>query len=178
MNGDPEGSPDLLAGSHAVRQANVLQAAVNRALQTSLRQGPHDRRRAGAGNHDPERLFQGFPEILCASCGSQRMAAGIEEAQVMGMDNVPRTEGNRGMVRLAGILDAGSRGKSPGSAVVRLQAVLDEEVSRLGGGVEPAVGLDELLGLFGDEAPDGVSQNGFFVCELAGGCGGGGEADG
>lgn len=76
---------------------------------------------------------------------------------------MPRAEGDGCVVGLGHILQAGAGGESAGGAVVRLEIVRDEEVSGVARRVEPAVGLDELLGLFGDEAPDGVSEDGFSL---------------
>lgn len=41
--------------------------------------------------------------------------------------------------------------------------MLDEEMHGLGGRLKLAVGLDELFGLLGDVAPDGVSEDGFSL---------------
>lgn len=96
------------------------------------------------------------------------MAPRIKEAQVVRMDNVPRTEGNGCVIGLGHVLQARTRSESACGAVVGLEIVLEEEVSGLAGRLELAVGLDELFGFFGDEAPDGVSEDGFSL--ECGGC--------
>lgn len=61
--------------------------------------------------------------------------------------------------------------------------MLEEKGHGFGGRLELAVGLDELFGLFGDVAPNGVSEDGFSLD--GGGClarslarsFGGGESD-
>lgn len=91
------------------------------------------------------------------------MAPRIKEAQVVRMDNVPRTESDGCVIGLGHVLQARTRGESAGGAVVRLEIVLEEEGHGFGGRQELAVGLDELFGLFGDVAPDGVSEDGFSL---------------
>lgn len=163
VDGNPEGPPDLLAVPHAVAKAEVLQAAVDCALEAPLREGADDGRGAGARHHDPEGLLERLPEVLCAPGGGERVAAGVEEAQVVRVDEVPRAEGDGGVVRLGGVLQGRPCGEPAGGAVVWLEVVPCEEVSVLAAREEPAVGLDELFGLLGDEAPDGVSEEGFSL---------------
>lgn len=137
----------------------MFQAAVDGTLEPPLRQHPHHRRRRpSARHHDPERLVVRLSQILSAPRRGQRVAPGIEEAQVMRMDNVPRTKGHDGVVGLCCVLDGRAGGEAAGGAVVGLDVVFVEEVRGFGGGAEGAGWADEFLGFFGDEAADGVSE--------------------
>lgn len=137
----------------------MFQAAVDGALEPPLCHHPHHRRRrTGARHHDPERLVARLSQILSAPRRGQRVAPGIEEAQVVRMDNVPRAKGGDGVVGLGRVLDGRAGGEAAGGAVVGLDAVLVEEGGGFGGGAEGAVWADEFLGFFGDEAADGVSE--------------------
>lgn len=86
------------------------------------------------------------------------MASGVEEAQVMRMDNVPRTESHDGVVCLCCVLDGRAGGEAAGDAVVGLDVVLLEKEGGFGRGAEGAGWADEFLGFFGDEAADCVSE--------------------
>lgn len=74
------------------------------------------------------------------------------------MDNVPRTESHHSVVRLCCVLDGRAGGEAASGAIVGLDVVLDEKCGGFGGGAEGAGWADEFLGFFGDEAPDGVSE--------------------
>lgn len=74
------------------------------------------------------------------------------------MDDVPRTKGDDGVVSLCCVLDGWSCGEAASDAVVGLDVVLLEKGGGFGGGAEGAGWADEFLGFFGDEAPDGVSE--------------------
>lgn len=117
----------------------MFQAAIDGALEPPLRQHPHHGRRcASARHHDPERLLERLSQVLFAPRRGQRVAPGIEEAQVMRMDDVPWAKGHDGVVGLCCVLDGRAGGEAAGDAVVGLNAVLDEEGGGLGGGAEGA----------------------------------------
>lgn len=162
---DPDGAPDLLELSDSIWKPEMLQAAVDGALDPALRHDAHHRRRrSSARDHDPERLVARLSQILLAPRGRQRMAPGIKVAQVVRMDDVPRAVGDDGVVGLCGVLDGRAGGEAAGGAVVGLEVVAGEEGGRFGGGGEGAGGwADEFLGFFGDEAADGVAEEELFL---------------